>query len=95
MAFAAFMGLMWLSTVPPTSGLIAPVFGPRYLGMLFGLVFFTHQVGSFLGSWLGGIIYDATLSYDVMWMGTAILGVVAAILHLPINDRSLRAAQPA
>lgn len=95
LAFAASMGLMWLSTVPPTSGLIATVFGPRYLGMLFGLVFFTHQVGSFLGSWLGGIIYDATLSYDVMWMGTAILGVVAAILHLPINDRSLRVAQPA
>ena len=94
LAFAATMGLMWLSTVPPTTGLIACVFGPRYLGMLFGVVFFTHQVGSFLGSWLGGIIYDATLSYDVMWMGTAILGVVAAILHLPINDTTLR-VQPA
>lgn len=94
LAFAASMGLLWLSTVPPTSGLIACVFGPRYLGMLFGLVFFTHQLGSFLGVWLGGIIYDATLSYDVMWMGTAILGIGASLLHLPINDRSLR-AQPA
>lgn len=90
LAFAAAMGLMWLSTVPPTTGLIACVFGPRYLGMLFGVVFFTHQLGSFLGSWLGGIIYDATLSYDVMWMGTAILGIVAALLHLPINDTTLR-----
>lgn len=95
LAFAASMGLLWLSTVPPTSGLIACVFGPRYLGMLFGVVFFTHQLGSFLGSWLGGIIYDATLSYDVMWMGTAILGVVASLLHLPIDDRSLRNAQAA
>lgn len=88
--FAASIGLLWLSTVPPTTGLIATVFGPRYLGMLFGVVFFSHQVGSFLGSWLGGVIYDATLSYDVMWMATAALGIAAALVHLPIRDASLR-----
>ena len=90
LAFAASIGLLWLSTVPPTSGLIAHVFGPRHMGMLFGVVFFSHQIGSFLGSWLGGAIYDATLSYDVMWMGTAALGVLAALVHLPIRDASLR-----
>lgn len=90
LAFAAGIGLLWLSTVSPTTGLIASVFGARHLGMLFGVVFFSHQVGSFLGSWLGGIIYDATLSYDIMWMGTAALGVVATLLHLPIDERSLR-----
>jgi predicted MFS family arabinose efflux permease len=91
LAFAASIGLLWLSTVPPTSGLIANVFGPKHMGMLFGVVFFTHQIGSFLGSWLGGLIYDATLSYDVMWMGTVVLGIMAAIVHLPIRDESLRA----
>lgn len=94
LAFAAAIGLLWLSTVPPTTGLIAHIFGPRYLGMLFGVVFFSHQVGSFLGSWLGGVIYDATLSYDAMWMVTAALGIVAALAHLPIGDRSLRQAAP-
>jgi MFS family permease len=91
LVFAATMGLMWLSTVPPTTGLIAGLFGPRYLGMLFGVVFFSHQVGAFLGAWLGGVIYDATLSYDIMWMATAGLGIVAALVHLPISDASVRA----
>lgn len=90
LVFAATIGLMWLSTVPPTTGLIAGLFGPRYLGMLFGVVFFSHQVGAFLGAWLGGVIYDATLSYDVMWMVTAGLGIFAALVHLPIRDASLR-----
>ncbi|CAA7612178.1 MFS transporter [Magnetospirillum sp. UT-4] len=90
LAFAAAIGLMWLSTVPPTTGLIACVFGPRYLGMLFGVVFFSHQVGAFLGAWLGGVIYDATLSYDAMWMVTMALGIFAALVHLPIRDESLR-----
>jgi predicted MFS family arabinose efflux permease len=92
LAFAAVMGLLWLSTVPPTSSLIAGVFGPRYLGMLFGMVFFSHQVGSFLGSWLGGVIYDATLSYDAMWTATAALGVFATLVHLPIRDQALARA---
>jgi predicted MFS family arabinose efflux permease len=92
LAYAATMGLLWLSTVPPTTGLIAGLFGPRYIGMLFGVVFFSHQVGAFLGSWLGGIIYDATLSYDVMWMSTVVAGVFAMLVHLPIRDASVRAA---
>lgn len=88
--FAAAMGLLWLSTVPPTSGLIAGVFGPRHMGTLFGIVFFSHQIGGFLGAWLGGVIYDRTLSYDAMWMVTAALGVAAALIHLPIADKTLR-----
>ena len=91
--FAATMGLLWLSTVPPTSGLVANLFGPRYLGMLFGGVFLSHQIGSFLGAWLGGLIYDATLSYDIMWMATAALGIFASLVHLPIRDPA-RDAQP-
>jgi predicted MFS family arabinose efflux permease len=86
------MGLLWLSTVPPTTGLIATLFGPRYLGMLFGVVFFSHQIGSFLGAWLGGIIYDATLSYDIMWMSTVAAGIFATLVHLPIRDAGVRAA---
>lgn len=89
LAFAAVIGLLWLSTVPLTSGLIACVFGPKHLGALFGIVFFSHQVGGFLGAWLGGLVYDATLSYDLMWMATAVLGVMAALVHLPIADRKL------
>jgi Arabinose efflux permease len=92
LAFAAAMGLLWLSTVPPTTGLIAGLFGPRYIGMLFGVVFFSHQIGSFLGAWLGGVVYDATLSYDVMWMSTVAAGVFATLVHLPIRDASVRAA---
>lgn len=92
LAYAAAMGLLWLSTVPPTTGLIAGLFGPRYIGMLFGVVFFSHQIGSFLGAWLGGIVYDATLSYDVMWMSTVVAGVFATLVHLPIKDASVRAA---
>ncbi|MGE5475467.1 MAG: MFS transporter [Bacteroidales bacterium] len=91
LAYAAAMGLLWLSTVPPTTGLIAGLFGPRYIGMLFGVVFFSHQIGSFLGAWLGGIVYDATLSYDVMWMSTVVAGVFATLVHLPIKEASVRA----
>ncbi|HLO75212.1 MAG TPA: MFS transporter [Magnetospirillum sp.] len=92
LAYAAIMGLLWLSTVPPTTGLIAGLFGPRYIGMLFGVVFFSHQIGSFLGAWLGGIVYDATLSYDAMWMSTVVAGVFATLVHLPIKEAGVRAA---
>ena len=87
--FAATMGLLWLSTVPLTNALVAQVFGVRYLGMLSGLVFFSHQVGSFLGVWLGGRLFDATGSYDTIWGICILLGVVAALCHLPIDERSL------
>ena len=88
LVFAATMGFLWLSTVPPTTGLIATMLGTRYLGMLFGVAFFSHQIGGFLGAWLGGLIYDATLSYDIMWMATAALGVFACLVHLPIAEHA-------
>ncbi|VVE37846.1 MFS transporter [Pandoraea communis] len=91
--FAAIMGLTWLGTVPLTSGLVAKVFGTQHLGTLFGLCFMSHQVGSFLGAWLGGYVLDVTGSYNLIWAATAILGAVAAALHFPINDE--RAAPPA
>lgn len=87
--FASVMGVLWLSTVPPTNALVAVMFGTRYLAMLGGLVFFSHQIGSFLGVWLGGWLYDLNQSYDpVWWMGVA-LGVFAGIVHLPIRERSV------
>ena len=89
LVFSALMGLLWLGTVPLTSGLIAQIFGPRYLGALFGIVFLSHQVGSFLGAWLGGYVYDETGSYDAVWLAAVALGVGAAGLHWPIRDRSL------
>jgi len=89
--FAAVMGLLWLSTVPLTNAIVAQVFGVRYLGMLSGLVFFSHQVGSFLGVWLGGKLFDATGSYDTVWVICILLGVVSALIHLPIDERSIEA----
>lgn len=87
--FAAVMGLTWLGTVPLTSGLVAKVFGARHLGTLFGVCFMSHQVGSFLGAWLGGYVLDVTGSYNLIWAATAILGAVAAALHFPIDDASV------
>lgn len=90
--FAAIMGLLWLGTVPLTSGLVAHMFGVRYLSTLFGITFFSHQVGSFLGVWLGGRLFDMTGSYDWVWYSSIALGVVAAALHLPIPEKSPKAA---
>ena len=89
--FAATMGLLWLSTVPLTNAIVAQVFGVRFLGMLSGLVFFSHQVGSFLGVWLGGKLFDATGAYDTVWGICILLGVLSALIHLPIDERSLEA----
>lgn len=92
MIFSSAIGLLWLGTVPLTSGLVAQIFGVRYMSTLFGIVFFSHQVGSFLGVWIGGWVYDATGSYDSVWIATIILGFVAALIHMPISDRSVRTA---
>jgi len=94
-AFGAAMGLLWLSTIPPTTAIIAQVFGVRYLGMLSGFAFFSHQVGSFIGVWLGGRLFDATGSYDVVWGVCIALGVFAALVNLPIDERSLESRRAA
>lgn len=87
LTFAAVMGFLWLSTVPPTSGLVAVMFGPRYMATLFGFVFLSHQIGSFLGVWLGGKLYDETGSYDGIWWAGIILGILAAVVHWPIEEK--------
>jgi predicted MFS family arabinose efflux permease len=94
-AFAIALGLLWLSTVPVTNGVVAGIFGTRYLAMLGGFVFFSHQIGSFLGAWLGGILYDRTGSYDVVWWIAIALGVMAGLVNLPIDERELRRPQAA
>ena len=97
--FAAVIGFLWLSTVPPTNAVVAQIFGAQHLSMLGGFVFFSHQIGSFLGVWLGGKLYDATGSYDVVWWLAIALGVMAMLANLPVReapiDRSARGAQPA
>jgi MFS family permease len=86
-AFAAAMGLLWLSTVPLTAGLVSLFFGARYMGMLYGVAFLSHQIGSFTGVWLGGFVYDQTGSYSIVWYLGIVLGLASAALHIPINER--------
>jgi len=90
--FAIIMGLLWLSTVPPTNGLVAIMFGTRHLGMLGGIVFLSHQLGSFLGVWLGGYVYDHVGSYNPVWWFGVVLGIFAAIVHWPIKERPVERA---
>jgi MFS family permease len=87
LTFSAVIGVLWLSTVPLTSGLVAQIFGPRYMAMLLGIVFFSHQVGSFIGVWLGGYLFDTTGSYMMVWWLSVALGLLATALHLPIDER--------
>ncbi len=89
-AFAIALGLLWLSTVPPTNGIVAQIFGVRYLAMLSGVTFFSHQIGSFLGAWLGGKLYDTMGNYDVVWWTSIALGVLAGLINLPIDEREIR-----
>ncbi|MFX4223103.1 MAG: MFS transporter [Thalassobaculum sp.] len=93
--FAGAMGLLWLSTVPLTTGIVAQVFGVRYMATLFGFVFLSHQLGSFAGIWLGGYLYDTVGSYDGVWWAGVALGVLAAVIHLPINEKPLARLAPA
>jgi predicted MFS family arabinose efflux permease len=95
--FAAVMGLLWLSTVPPTNAIVAQIFGVQYMSMLGGFVFLSHQVGSFMGVWLGGLLYDRTGSYDVVWWIAIALGVFAALVNLPVRETAIARpqAQPA
>jgi MFS family permease len=92
--FASVMGVLWLSTVPPTNAVVAQIFGVRYLSMLGGFVFLSHQVGSSLGVWLGGKLYDTTGSYDVVWWIAVGLGVFAALVNLPVRESAIVRATP-
>ncbi|MCC6948166.1 MAG: MFS transporter [Bradyrhizobiaceae bacterium] len=92
--FGAVMGFLWLSTVPPTSGLVALMFGTKWFATLFGVAFFSHQVGGFLGVWLGGVLYESFGSYDPIWWGSIVLGFVSAALNLPIVEKPVMRAAP-
>tara|TARA_A200000113_G_scaffold134551_1_gene121014 strand:+ start:230 stop:1441 length:1212 start_codon:yes stop_codon:yes gene_type:complete len=85
--FTFALGILWLGTVPLTSGLVATFFGPKYMSMLYGIVFFSHQLGGFMSSWMGGWVFDLTGDYDIMWWFSVLLGLLAALLHVPIKDR--------
>ena len=93
--FSAVMGMLWLSTVPPTNAVVAQIFGVAHLSMLGGFVFFRHQIGSFLGVWLGGYLYDKTGSYDIVWYIAIALGVAAALVNLPVRETAIRRGRPA
>jgi MFS family permease len=91
LVFSAVMGALWLATVPLTSGLVAHLYGVRYMGTLYGIVFLSHQIGAFMGVWLGGRLYDAFGTYtSVWWIGVGV-GLLSAIVHLPIREREARA----
>jgi predicted MFS family arabinose efflux permease len=87
LVYGAVTGLLWLSSVPPTSGLVAVMFGTRWLAMLFGIAFFSHQVGGFLGVYLGGLIYEKTGTYDVVWWLGVLFGFLSALINLPIVEK--------
>ena len=93
--FSSIMGLLWLSTVPPTNAAVAQIFGVAHLSMLSGFVFFSHQIGSFLGVWLGGVLYDRTGSYDIVWYITIALGIFAGLINLPVREAPIQRAAPA
>jgi MFS family permease len=93
--FGAVSGLLWLSTVPPTSALVAMMFGTRWLTTLFGFAFFSHQVGGFLGVLLGGIVFERTGSYDLVWWLSVMFGVLSALINLPIVEQPVARLAPA
>ena len=93
--FSVAMGTLWLATVPLTSGLVAHIYGLRYMGTLYGIVFLSHQLGSFLGVWLGGRLYDLHGDYTLVWWIGVAIGAFSAIIHLPIRERPLGQPTPA
>ena len=92
--FASVMGLLWLSTVPPTNAVVAQIFGIQHLSMLSGFIFFSHQIGSFLGVWLGGYLYDRTGTYDIVWYITIALGIFAGLINLPVQEAPIQRPVP-
>lgn len=92
--FGIVIGLFWLSTVPPTSSLVMLMFGTKYMAMLYGFAFFSHQVGGFLGVWLGGLLYEAFGSYIVVWWLSVALGIASALINLPIVEKPVERAVP-
>ena len=92
--FSSVMGLLWLSTVPPTNAAVAQIFGVSHLSMLSGFIFFSHQIGSFMGVWLGGYLYDKTGSYDIVWYLAVALGVFAALVNLPVRESPIHRHAP-
>ena len=93
--FGITFGFLWLSTVPPTNGIVAHIFGTKYVGLLYGIVFVSHQIGSFLGAYLGGIFYEMNGNFDYAWYGSIALSIFAGLIHLPINERPLERLQTA
>ena len=93
--FGASFGILWLSTVPATSGIVAHIFGTKYLGLLYGLVFLSHQIGSFFGAYLGGLFYDLYGSYDYAWYLAIALSIFAGLIHLPIKEQAIERLQKA
>jgi MFS family permease len=92
--FASLMGLLWLSTVPPTNAVVAQIFGIQHLSMLGGFIFFSHQIGSFTGVWLGGFLYDRTGSYNIVWYITIALGIFAGLINLPVKEAPIQRGTP-
>ncbi len=93
--FGVTFGFLWLSTVPPTNGIVAHVFGTKYVGLLYGIVFVSHQIGSFLGAYLGGVFYELNGNFDYAWYGSIALSIFAGLIHLPIVEKAIERAQPA
>ena len=95
--FSILTGFLWLATIPPTSGMVAQMFGLKYMGTLYGIVFLNHQIGSFFGVWLGGYFFDRTGSYDIIWWAAVVIAAITALIHIPIDERPvarLRSAKP-
>ena len=93
--FGITFGFLWLSTVPPTNGIVAHIFGTKYVGLLYGIVFVSHQIGSFLGAYLGGVFYELNGNFDYAWYGSIALSIFAGLIHLPIVEKAIERTQPA